>query len=229
MDIYELSPLGQAEQLYNQAEREKRITEKLKTEVKGVCQYRQLTRRRIASDLRIALSTFNQIVQGTYTARTDDHVIRILRYSGCTEQEIVDTLRHDNISFRDLAANDEQIVSDEIDELTDDDVKKVFDNFDPELPSWKAAFASAELRGVPNEHQAEITEMQSDLQRQENHTVYAPVHLGSWLQLQWDLIEEIPQAHLNAFVYRCITRMSEMERYKIKRIIDDLRQADIDL
>ena len=107
------------------------------------------------------------------------------------------------------AANDRQIERD-MDAVNDDDVAHVFG--DDTL--------------TEREQQASIDAMQSALQRQENHTVYAPIHLGSWLQLQKDLLDETPQAHLSAIAYSCVVRMSSFDRHKLKRIIDDLQVSE---
>lgn len=237
MDIYKHSPLGKAEQLYNAAEREDLITAKLTEEVRAAGKIRKLSRNRMAEDLGLGTSTFNHIVRGQYSARTDDHVRRILRYTGCTEQEIVDVLNPTPISFREIAANDPEIMDGMIGEVTDEEVERIFgdvDQIEVELHMGDGDQIEAELQAHRDrkevrrilsaaEEQAAIREL-----RKEDHTVYAPVHLGSWLQLQMDLLEEIPHAHLNAFVYKCITRMSDIERYKIKRIIDDLRGEETD-
>lgn len=224
MELYEYSPLGQAEKMYNKAEHEQHITERLKTAVNQCCKTRKLPRKSMAADLGLGTSTFNHIVQGAYTARTPEHVIRILRYCGLTEEQIEDVFHWEGISFRNLAANDEHEVEDVFAAVTDDDVEYVFgtgnedgDQIEAELQVDRDREALARIFTCAEE-QAAIREL-----RKEDHTVYAPVHLGSWLQLQMDLLEEIPHAHLNAFVYKCITRMSDIERYKIKRIIDDLR------
>lgn len=233
MNLYDYSPLGQAEKMYNESEHERHITERLKTAVDQCCKTRKLPRKSMAADLGLGTSTFNHIVRGEYSARTPEHVIRILRYCGLTEEQIEDVFHWEGISFRNLAANDEHQVEDvfdynEAEEKIETQMQADLADLDGDEVEWElqADDDRAHVRSIKTEPevQAELRAMRS-----EDHTVYAPVHLGSWLQLQMDLLDEIPHAHLNAFVYKCITRMSDLERYKIQRIIDDLRRPDADV